>query len=91
MQGGGAAIHEAPAWCSLSDPGLLSHPVRLSTGLHGAARTSRRRPRDVVINTTPPQPHLRVLSPGNCSSRLIIGDDASLKRGLFQGNASTNK
>lgn len=62
-----------------SDPGLLSHPVCLSTGLCRPPWTSTRHPGDVVINTTPPQPHLHVVSRGHCSSRLIIDVDASLK------------
>lgn len=36
----GAAIHETSAWGAHSDLGLLSHPVCLSTGLYGPARTS---------------------------------------------------
>lgn len=74
-----------------SDPGLLSHPVCLSTRLCGPPRTSMRHPGDVVINTTPSQPHLHVLSWGNCSSRLIIDDNASLKGIwlLFQVNIIT--
>lgn len=69
----GAAIHEAPAWCSLRSRSAVTSCLPQHRSLQ-ACTDIVRHPAHVVINTTPSQPHLCVLSWGNCSSMLIIDD-----------------